>query len=108
MGITEQQLEWVIGYFEGKGSYCITGSKPNKTFALEVFTVSLWPLKKLQALVGGHIYPPPPASPNRHTWRLYGRSAEELYSKLRPHLSERLTERGDRKLKICRGKLDET
>lgn len=99
MGMSQEEFSWVLGYFQGKGSYCLAPK-----FALEVFTVDPEPLDTLVKLAGGHIYPPPPASPRRWTWRLYGKEALDLYKLLCPAISNRLRERGDKKLALSNGK----
>ncbi len=93
--MTEFEFGWLVGFFEGKGSYC---NAPG--FSLEAYSLDRVQLEMVAALVGGHIYPPPPSSPTRYYWRLYGPAALQLYERLRPHLSDYHRGRGDRKLRM--------
>jgi hypothetical protein len=91
--------EEAIAFFERHGSFCRTGN--GTTFALEAFKNNPEPLQELVAIWGGSVVKPPPAAPNRYTWRLYGKRARALWSSLRLQVSEAKRERGDRKLSHC-------
>lgn len=97
--MTDLQFGWVAGFFEAKGSFCRTGRKG--IFALEAFSRHKEQIEMLADITGGHVIPPPPSAPTRWAWRLYGAEARDLYSRLRPHLSDQNVIRGDRKLEMC-------
>lgn len=98
--LTDYQLGWVVGFFEGKGSFCKVGR--GGIFALEVFTTRQESIRQLQEFVGGQVITPPPAAPTRWTWRLNGKAAEALWETLRVRLGPELATRGDAKLEATR------
>jgi hypothetical protein len=89
---------WIVGYFQGKGSFCRVGGS---YFCLEAYSGHEDSVKMMQRIAGGSVTPPIPSAPSRWMWRLYGKPALDLWAEIKPSLTPRLQLRGELKKAEC-------
>lgn len=82
---TTHEIWWIAAFLEGEGSF-----RGPKSIRVDAAQKQLWPLKKLQKLLGGSIY-------NRDSygrWAVHGKTAANLmwslYSLMSPRRREQI------------------